>query len=262
MYMASHICARLVVLFNKEVMTRKRTGMVGTFYENNCGEVVEIVEYTNSKNVFVKFPDGGVFKKGLSHLISGKFTSPTTKTVYSIGCMGEGEYNRVNSSKCLARWGMMLGRCYDTSMRAKNPSYNNCTVSVEWHNYQNYATWYHKNFVDDYEIDKDIISGVVYSESNCLFIPREINSFFNLNKSRRGFCPVGVYKVKGGYASRCREQNTHGTWLGVYQTVEEAFLAYKTVKELYAKALAKKFQGTLDERVIHKLESFVVSIDD
>lgn len=62
---------------------------------------------------------------------------------------------------------------------------------------------------------------------------------------------------------RARIQRGH-KWesLGTYDTPEEAFYAYKPVKEAYIKSLAEKWKDQIDPRVYDALVKWEINIDD
>lgn len=249
-------------------MTRKNEGMVGQRFNNSYGETAEIISYKSNKDVLVKFSDSGYrCSKGLSHLKSGKFSSPYSKTVYGIGYIGEGSFNKANARLIMARWAAMLGRCHDQEVSEQNPSYKDCSVVDEWHNFQNYAHWYstHEFRNDSWEVDKDFMSRdeKVYSPTSCTFVPQEVNSFLCNAKAVRGAYPIGVYysKTNSAFIAMCK-QGSKNKYLGGYSNPEDAFLAYKAAKEAYGRVLADRYHGKVHPAVIERLKAFTVNIDD
>ena len=95
-----------------------------------------------------------------------------------------------------------------------------------------------------------------YSIDTCCFVPMEVNTQFKVLVKTNGL-PKGVYKnaSSGKYCCDCTTPEKT-VYLGRYETQEEAFLVRKKFKQNEMKRLAKKYQGVLDERVIHKLENF------
>ena len=198
----------------------------------------------------------------IHHLKSGKFTSHRSKTVYGVGFSGGREFNKSNSRKILSIWSMMLGRWYDDKMRIKNPSYKNCIVSDEWHNYQNYAKWYTSNefYKVGWEVDKDLRKpgNRIYSEDTCTFVPPEINSFVPKNNIHRGEYPIGVYWHKSSekFVSRC-SIGKHVEYLGSFDCQIKAFNIYKLRKESYAKELAKKYKENIHNEVFFYIDGLL-----
>lgn len=73
----------------------------------------------------------------------------------------------------------MLKRCYSNNLEFI--SYRSCKVCEEWHNYQNFAKWYDENYIEGYELDKDLLQqdviNKIYSPETCCFLPKHINLF-------------------------------------------------------------------------------------
>ena len=87
------------------------------------------------------------------------------------------------------RWRSIMARCYDK----ENSNYKfwgaaGATVCDEWHDLDVFCSWYIKNKIDGWEIDKDIVQlssgGVLkqYSPENCSFVPKYINVWFSTTK--------------------------------------------------------------------------------
>src|SRR5699024_6213086 len=114
------------------------------------------------------------------------------KTVHGVGYFGDGDYvGSVGGKKTAAyrSWQNMLRRCYCSLSHIKKPSYVGCTVSEEWHDFQNFAEWYYSQdcCAMGYELDKDILNkgNTTYSKDLCCLVPRELNALLASNKSLR-----------------------------------------------------------------------------
>lgn len=170
---------------------------------------------------------------------------------------------------CYNVWVSMIGRCYTTNTRPTDKSYIGCEVCPDWLTYSNFHNWFYdpnNGYVKGYNLDKDIISkgNKIYSPSTCCFIPQELNKVFTKRKSRRGEFPIGVIISKSGkYDSRIKI-NKKDYYLGVYNTVEEAFNAYKNAKERHIRNVAEKYfqEGKITERVYNALMKYEVEITD
>ena len=106
------------------------------------------------------------------------------RTVYGVGFIGNG-VNCCSASgqhtKSYSTWKEMIRRCYSGAFHIKNPTYKDCTVCDEWHDFQNFANWFEDNYpkgVVLYQLDKDIkLKGnKVYSPATCLFVTKGDNS--------------------------------------------------------------------------------------
>ena len=151
-------------------------------------------------------------------------------------------------------WYNMINRCYGEEYHKLKPSYADCSVCPEWHDFQVFAEWLEKQpHWDDptFHLDKDILNkgNKQYSPENCRIIPRAINGLFTTCGSARGDLPVGVTREKDRYRSRvmCFGKSIS---LGTYDTVEEAFESHKIGKEAHVKVVASKYlDGDYTEHV-------------
>lgn len=181
-------------------------------------------------------------------------------TVYGKGYLGEGEFRRslngVNTF-IYGRWVNILTRCYSAAYHRKQPTYIGCIVSEEWLNYQNFAKWFEENYIEGFDIDKDLLiqGNRVYSKQTCRFIPRQINSLLISNSKSRGLYPIGVSKYKNlenRYKAHICIDNVVKN-LGYFDTPQEAFLCYKTAKEENIKRVASKWKEQIDPQIYQKL---------
>ena len=169
-----------------------------------------IVKYRNAHNIDVFFPqyDCVVRNKQYTTFKNGKIKCPYERRYYGVGYLGEGNYKVCENgkhTKVYKTWHSMLERCYSDKCQEKNPTYKNCSVTEEWHNFQNFAKWYSENF---YEIegermclDKDILvkHNKIYSPETCMFVPITINSLFVKRDSKRGYNPIGTTSTNNKY---------------------------------------------------------------
>ena len=116
-----------------------------------------------------------------------------------------------------------------------------------------------------FHLDKDILikGNKIYSEDTCCFVPAEINSLFIKCDRSRGEYPLGVnyHKATRKFVAQISYRKTK-THLGLYDTVEDAFKAYKKSKEKLIKSLADKYMDVLDPRVYRAMVEYEVEIGD
>ena len=114
----------------------------------------------------------GYLKNKYNGLVYGHGDSSGSSTSYSID-------GKQYFKKSYKTWKNMLGRCYSEYIHKKQPTYIGCNVSKEWLNYATFEKWYDTNYVDGYELDKDILSsssrGKLYSKETCKFVSRKEN---------------------------------------------------------------------------------------
>jgi len=190
---------------------------------------------------------------------------------YSVGTGTRGEYPSYINGKqtpSYVIWGGMLKRCYDPKYLAKQPTYVDCTVVEDFKNFQYFAKWCDNQVGfgnKGWQLDKDILvkGNKLYSEDNCAFVPREINGLVVRCNAKRGVYPIGVSfdKQTGRYLSQCRGVG-NARHVGRFDTIGEAFSAYKVAKELEVKRVAKLFKGLIDDRVYNKLVEWEVDFND
>lgn len=151
-----------------------------TYQTNSCG-TLKIIRYKNSTNVLVEFCVTG-FRTTVA---ADRITRGTVKdylhpTVYGKGYVGEGLYlpsiNR-NHTKQYSTWKGMLGRCYSEKKLIERPTYQGCSVSDEWLNFQVFAKWFDENYIEGFELDKDCIfkGNKVYNPQTCMFVSQLTN---------------------------------------------------------------------------------------
>ena len=166
-------------------------------------------------------------------------------------------------------WQDMLKRCFSEEYQTHKPTYKGCNVSDNFLNYSYFYDWCQGQIgfgkVDEkgrsWCLDKDLlfVDNKTYSETACVFVPNEINSFFIDRGNDRGEYPLGVYfhKASGKYVARCWV-NGKRQYLGLYNTHEEAFAAYKPFKEALCKQLALKWQTEIDSRLFNAMMNWSV----
>lgn len=76
-------------------------------------------------------------------------------------------------------WHSMIRRCYSEVYQKTKPTYVGCEVAEEWLIHSNFKSWFDLNYVDDWQLDKDLLgNGKLYSKESCCFLPSEINGLF------------------------------------------------------------------------------------
>jgi len=166
-------------------------------------------------------------------------------------------------------WNGMLRRCFSEKYQTHQPTYKGCSVSDNFLNYTFFYDWCQKQIgfgkVDEkgrsWQLDKDllIVDNKIYSETTCVFVPREINSFFNEHGNARGEYHLGVcfHKHSSKFMASCAV-NGKRQYLGLFNTAEEAFNVYKPLKEALCKQLALKWQSEIDSRLFNAMMKWEV----
>ncbi|MBQ2397368.1 MAG: hypothetical protein II304_10105 [Bacteroidales bacterium] len=222
------------------------------------------VKYVNSSTkVCVICPiHGEFFQIGSDHLLGSGCPKcgrcKITKPIYNFGINDIREWDE-DLYKC---WWAMINRCYNTN-NCKHFAYIDCKVCDEWKYLSNFKSWFDLHYVSGWHLDKDILikGNRVYSPSTCCFVPAEINLTFTKRKNCRGALPIGVNVRGNKYEASIRVYDKRH-YLGVYNTIEESFNAYKKAKELHIKELADKYKDRLEPRVYEALYNYQVEITD
>jgi predicted RNase H-like HicB family nuclease len=251
---------------HKDNLSPERTGAIN---KNNFGSTMEVVVYNSYKDIWVKFDKGNPIKTTWQNFINGSVRNPYDKTLFGVGYLGEGECKSYSGKRLKEYiiWISMLGRCYDEKLHQKYPTYKECTVTEEWHNFQNFVKWYDENFYqvdgEKMNLDKDILvkGNKVYSPETCIFVPQRINKLFLKQAVKGGRkLPIGVYvndKKWGKFVATCDDK-----YLGHFDSPEEAFESYKIAKEKLIKDVAEEYKNKIPEKLYKAMISYIVEIDN
>lgn len=186
-----------------------------------------------------------------------------SKYVYGVGYVPKGLMGKNKAAYNV--WIGMLLRCYSKSYQKKEPSYIGKSVCDEWKNFENFLAWFNENYVDGFELDKDILkkNNSIYSPSTCCFVPKEINNLFIKRHTRVNGLPSGVHYDKGRKKYTSTIINNGKTIsLGRFGSVEDAFDVYKFEKERKIKDLATKYKNQLKPSVFETLMNYTLEITD
>jgi len=253
--------------------TNIKNHRIGETNKNIFGQKIIIIEYINARDITAQFEDGFKVQTTYQLFNKGYVKNPNYRSVYNVGYFGIGKYKAKINSKDTPEyktWLAMMGRCYNLHTHSKNPTYIDCTVCEEWHNFQNFAKWYEDNY---YEIegelmclDKDILikGNRIYSPDNCVFVPKNINLLFTKSNIVRGDYPIGVdfVKTSNKYRARCLDGFGKSIYLGLYLNPFDAFIAYKKHKEKTIKSIAKLYEDKIPKKLYFALYNYIVEITD
>jgi len=191
-----------------------------------------------------------------------------TKLVFGVG-FNDGKYPATVKGKITKSYNLWLGlleRCYCPKYQKKQPTYVGCQASENFKSCSYFHDWCQTQLgfgLDNFHLDKDFLikGSKLYSENTCLFLPRELNNLFTTRRNHRGTLPIGVSARQGKFiASCCTHKNSRH--IGRFNTIDEAFQAYKQAKEVYTKLQAEKWKDQIDIRAYEALMSYEVLITD
>lgn len=211
---------------NKERIKSQR---IGTRVNNISGFEMECIEYRNSMDIDVKF------------LISGKIVKNVQWNNFVRGKVKDGYVNNChNYDKTYGMWSNMIKRCFDLQYKQQKPTYKDATCCKEWLLYENFYEWLcsQENFekwknLKWSAIDKDIFQkgNKLYSPETCFLVPVNVNNLFVKHDKLRGEYPIGVSKNGNKYEASCTNSlENKVVFIGIYDTAEKAFFAYKKYK--------------------------------
>ena len=243
-----------------------------TIYHSKNSGCFTITSYLDSYNIGIKFINTGYeMVARLECVKDGKVKDRLSPSVYNVGIVGTEYPIRVSGvlTKEYELWKSMLRRCYSDSSKKKRPTYEGCEVSENFKSYEYFYEWCNKQVGinnKDWQMDKDLLvkGNKVYSESTCVFIPKEINLVLTKSDKKRGEHPIGVswHSKSKTFVAQVNKNKGKREHLGLFNTEIEAFNAYKTAKESFIKEQANKWKGKIDERAYNALMNYEVNIDD
>lgn len=246
------------------------------------GCLMTIVEYNNYDNIVIQFQDEYKTKVRTTYgqFLKGKVKNPYAPSVYGVGIIGSKYAISINKkyTREYLCWRCMLERCYSNLYKNKHYTYENVTCCDEWLYYEKFYEWLHEQPNFDkwlngkrWAIDKDILikGSKVYSPETCCLVPQNVNCLFvNCNATIRAF-PIGVsyHKATQKYRAEISKYNNGknvSEHIGLYNTVEEAFNAYKKSKESYIKQIAQEeyAEGNISKLCYIAMMNYKVEITD
>lgn len=161
---------------------------------------------------------------------------------------------------CYVDWKSALERCYSKKYHLKKPTYICVSMCDEWLSFSSFRAWWLENYVEDCEIDKDIIgNGKVYSPDGCLFVPAWLNTFTLDARASRGEWPIGVCfdKESGKFMAQCCNPITRkNKKIGRFKSPLEAHAAWRARKLEIAGDLRCKMDD-IDTRIYPRIVDII-----
>ncbi len=245
---------------------------VGKVCKSKLSGDFKIVKYNDTSNVEIQFVNTGFETVAtLDNIRKGKVKDPYAPSVYGIGVLGAKYQAKINGVKTreYALWKHVLERCCSDTYKKKNQTYIACEVSDKFKSYEYFYEWCCNQIgfgVDGFELDKDLLikGNKVYSETTCVFLPKEINSLLTKSIASRGEYLIGVswHKTRKAFVAKVRKSKGKQEYLGCFKTELDAFKAYKQAKETFVKEQANKWKDKIDERAYEALMNYTVETTD
>lgn len=198
----------------------------GDKYKLKCGSIAIVINYHNKNNVDIVTNTGFEITTSIASLRSGSTKDKLMPSVFGVGYLGlQTKYD--SYSKCYKVWIEMMKRCYHFDTQEIQPSYKQCTVEKEWHNFSNFCVWFDNNYIKDYHLDKDLryYGNKIYSSDTCIFVPRKLNNLFYYKSKKDSGLPHGIKYENNGYSCSLSDRE----YITVY-SIKEAANIYWNMK--------------------------------
>lgn len=228
---------------------------------------IRILSYKSYTDVDVLFLESGWVSSFCSGKIrAGYIKDKLSPSVYGVGFIGEGGFKTKINGKVTdeySHWNGMLRRCYSKEYHDKYPTYKDCEVCKDWHNFQNFAEWFNlnkKHCSSDIHLDKDLIKrgNKIYSPDFCLLLYHSINTFISSGNQSEGLL-IGVNfesccsKYRAQLSNQITGKQEH---IGLFKTEIEAHLAWASRKKEIAILIANS-----DIHMCDKTRNALLNID-
>ncbi len=144
-------------------------------------------------------------------------------------------------------WLHLLNRAYSEKYHQSHPTYIGVTVCDEWLLFSRFANWFTKNYIGDYDLDKDLLkqNNKQYSPDACRYVPQYVNKVLLDCGNARGSM-LGVSGNGKGFRARCRQLQANGTYkqiaLGSFDRPEQAHAAWQRGKIKAIELVIEKYQ--------------------
>lgn len=216
---------------------------IGRDFITNEGYKALVINGSNRMGCCIIRINKWISEVGVKELKNGKIKYPYHKNYYGVGFIGVGKYK--HKHKACKIWSKMIERCYRKKRSARNLSYIDCKVCNEWLDMQVFSEWYDNNYIDGFELDKDLLvdGNKIYSPETCTFIPQELNKFLSNVKSNNtsGYIGVSWHKSSKKWQSTISDIDTKTrVYLGLFDTPLEASMSYQKARAVMADRMREK----------------------
>jgi len=231
---------------------------VGARFKNNHGDWFTVIEIKNLRKITVVFDDDpeNCRIKTKQHIQEGRVLNKNKPAMWGVGFIGYGEHSSRNQKVAYSAWSNMITRCYWEDYKDySNYGGRGVYVTKQWHNFQNFCSWFLCNSTEGFEMDKDLKgkTSKVYSPDTVVFLPPRVNVMFTGRRSERNEYGIGVRPRKDGRFSSNITYDSKNIYLGYFGTADEAYNAYKTAKESAVKIVANEYKDVITEEAYNLL---------
>lgn len=220
---------------------------IGKEYTTNEGYKAVIIDGGNKAGYATIKINTWESQVRIQNLISGNIKYPYHHSVFGVGYIGEGKYTKKDYTKLYSLWQSMLMRGYDIKYHTKQPTYKDVTVCEEWHSFQVFGVWFEANYIEGWELDKDLLmpGNKVYSPETTLFVPRTLNMFLSTNYSTNTSGCAGVELRSDNKWQASISIDGTRKYLGRFVEKSEAIKVYKLARIERVKYLRNAYKNIL-----------------
>lgn len=186
----------------------------GKVYKSNLFGNFEVIKYNGYKNIEVMFVDTGyTCTTSAKSVRKGSVKDCFCPTVCGVGFFGDGSVSsEIQGGHKVAhkQWSSMIRRVYSEKSLNLEKSYKDCSVTVKWHNFQEFCKWFIDNFPNDgkaYHLDKDkkVKGNRIYGPETCSYVSPSENAQISAAKSYQLVNPKGHVVNIHNMSKFCRE---------------------------------------------------------
>lgn len=157
------------------------------------------------------------------------------------------------------KWVDMIRRCHDPNYIMRNKNYCKVTICKEWKYFSNFKAWMETQDWQGKQLDKDLLgAGTLYSPETCCFIYKSTNVFIVEGESSENNLMIGVTRHRDKFQATCSPSGTNlPDYIGLFQTEEEAHLAWLSRKIELSKIHAEKYTDKrISKALIDRYENY------
>lgn len=241
---------------------------IGEENKNRFGSTMILVNWKNFENIDVYFPEYNwtTYNVNYCNFKNGGIACPYEPRIFGVGYIGEGKmkmHKGYTQTDSYVAWKGIIERCYSEKCKRFGS-----TMEDEWLCFNTFNEWFEENiyYVEGQKmcVDKDILfkGNKHYSKETCCIVPNDINVLFTNSRKTRGSLPLGVSDTQSGkFRVRCSVYNEE-VFIGIYNTVDEAFFAYKNFKENHIKEVANSYKNIIPQKLYEAMYRYEVDIND
>lgn len=222
---------------------------------------VKVLDFHSYNDVLVQFMESGYIRRaGIDSLKADKVKDRSVVLVQGVGKNDGTCPTRINKVKTreYRLWENMLTRSCSLKFKTENATYKSVSISQNFLEYAYFYEWCQKQYgfnKQEWQLDKDLRSGCVYSEDNCVFLPREVNNL------------LATIEHKGYYLSKRNKfvVDVVCEGISVCKSFEDEGVCRSVIEDLKQKNamfVLHKYKGELNKDIYQELLSKFGLLED